>query len=209
MDRNFRKILIATGNKGKFTEISTLLKGINIDSVGIWEFDGLEEPEETGKTFSENSLIKAKYYAKKTGLVSLADDSGICIEDLDNKPGIYSARYAVNELNNKTDFPYAFQKISDELKEKNIAENSKPKAHFICNLTIFDPKDNFHIDFEGRVDGSLTFPPKGTSGFGYDPIFIKNGMSETFGEIDRFEKDTISHRGNAFEKMVKWLNSHL
>jgi len=208
MDRQFTKILIATGNKGKFTEISNLLAGINIQSVGTWDFDDLEEPEETGATFLENSLIKAQYYAKKTGLVSLADDSGICIEGLGNKPGIHSARYAVNS-DNKTDFPYAFKKIFIELEKQNIHPSSYPKAHFICNLTIFDPEDNFHINFEGRVDGSLIYPPKGSLGFGYDPIFIKNGMEKTFGEIERFEKDKISHRGNAFEKMVKWLDNHL
>lgn len=209
MDKNFTKILIATGNKGKFTEIAALLKEVNIQSISINNFDNLEEPEETGKTFAENSLIKAKYYAKQTGLVSLADDSGICIEDLGNKPGIYSARYAVNELTNKTDFPHTFKKIFDELNIKGIKNDSKPKAHFICNLTIFDPKDNSHIDFEGRIDGHLIYPPKGSSGFGYDPIFIKDGMNKTFGEIERFEKDKISHRGDAFEKLVKWLDNHL
>ena len=201
MNKKFTKILIATGNKGKFTEISNLLTEVNIHSTGIWDFEDLVEPEETGLTFSQNSLIKAKYYAKKTGLVALADDSGLCIQDLDNKPGIHSARFALNE-NGQTDFNYAFGKIFDGLEKKGIKSDSKPKAHFICNLTIFDPTDDFHIDFEGRVDGCLTYPPKGNMGFGYDPIFIKDGMNKTFGEIERFEKDKISHRGDAFKKMV-------
>lgn len=205
--KSFDKILIATGNKGKFTEIAALLKEINIESVGIWDFDGLYEPEETGTTFAQNSLIKAKYYAKQTGLVALADDSGICIDDLDGKPGIYSARYAINEATNQTDFPHTFKKIFDELESKGISKDSKPKAHFICNLTIFDPENDFFIDFEGRVDGHLIYPPKGELGFGYDPIFIKDGLTKTFGEIERFEKDKISHRGNAFKKLVTYLNN--
>lgn len=203
--KSFDKILIATGNKGKFVEIEALLKEVGIDSVGIWEFDSLQEPEENGTSFSENSLIKAKYYAQETGLVALADDSGLCIDDLDGKPGIHSARFAINEKTNQTDFNHAFIKIFDSLSDKGINATVKPKAHFICNLTLFDPKNGFNIDFEGRVDGYLVNPPQGTSGFGYDPIFIKNGMDKTFGEIDRFEKDKLSHRGDAFKKMMKWL----
>ncbi|MBL6664258.1 MAG: RdgB/HAM1 family non-canonical purine NTP pyrophosphatase [Rickettsiales bacterium] len=202
--KSFDKVLIATGNKGKFVEIEALLKNIGIKSVGIWEFDNLEEPDENGDSFAKNSLIKAKYYATKTGLVALADDSGICIDDLNGQPGIHSARFAVDVNTNKTDFDYAFRKIFNNLKARNVDLISRPKAHFICNLTIFDPKNDFHINFEGRVDGYLIYPPRGEMGFGYDPIFIKDGMEKTFGEIDRFEKDKISHRGDAFVKLVNY-----
>lgn len=198
------QILIATNNKGKFVEIEALLNQIHIKAIPTFQFN-IEEPEETGTTFAANSLLKAKYYADKTGLVALADDSGLCVEALNNEPGIYSARFAKN-AEGKNDFNFAFAKILTELKKIDAEKN--PRAHFICNLTIFDPKTNFEISFEGRVDGILTFPPIGNKGFGYDPIFIKDGMSQTFGEIDPELKDSISHRGEAFQKMVNWLQNH-
>ncbi len=198
------QILIATNNKGKFVEIESLLNQISIKAIPTFQFN-IEEPEETGTTFAANSLLKAKYYANKTGLVALADDSGLCVEALNNEPGIYSARFARN-AEGKNDFNFAFEKIFTELKKINAEKNSR--AHFICNLTIFDPKTNFEISFEGRVDGILNFPPLGNKGFGYDPIFIKDGMSQTFGEIDPELKDCISHRGEAFQKMVNWLQNH-
>ena len=193
------EILVATNNRGKFVEIEELLKSIEIKAVPTFDLN-IPEPEETGLTFAENSLLKAKYYAQKTNLFSLADDSGLCIEALNGAPGIYSARWAKNS-DGKNDFESAFKKIAAK-----ITENYR--AHFICNLTLFDPKTNFSISFEGRADGNLTFPPRGNKGFGYDPIFIKNGMNQTFGEIDPREKDLISHRGDAFQKLVTWLKNH-
>jgi XTP/dITP diphosphohydrolase len=195
---NLKKLLIATNNKGKFQEISSLLAPFKIEAVPTFQFN-LEEPEETGKTFAQNSLIKAKYYAKKTALISLADDSGLCVEAMNGEPGIHSARFALNEKGEK-DFDAAFENIS-----KNISKNSR--AFFVCNLTLFDPQTDFAISFEGRVDGNLSFPARGNKGFGYDPIFIKNGMEKTFGEIDADEKDKISHRGEAFLKFINWLKS--
>lgn len=195
---NLKKLLIATNNKGKFQEISSLLAPFKIEAVPTFQFN-LEEPEETGKTFAQNSLIKAKYYAKKTALISLADDSGLCVEAMNGEPGIHSARFALNEKGEK-DFDAAFENIS-----KNISKNSR--AFFVCNLTLFDPQTDFAISFEGRVDGNLIFPALGNKGFGYDPIFIKNGMEKTFGEIDADEKDKISHRGEAFLKFINWLKS--
>lgn len=197
-----KKLLIATNNKGKFTEISSLLNHINIESVPTFQFN-LAEPEETGATFAANSLLKAKYYALKTGLTALADDSGLCVAAMNGAPGIYSARFAKNS-EGKDDFDAAFAKIFTEI-EKSSPKNLR--AFFICNLSIFDPKTNFEISFEGRVDGNLTFPPRGHQGFGYDPIFTKDGLEKTFGEISPQEKDQISHRADAFEKMVKWLKN--
>ncbi|MES2961848.1 MAG: RdgB/HAM1 family non-canonical purine NTP pyrophosphatase [Pseudomonadota bacterium] len=193
------QLLIATNNKGKFFEIESLLNQINIKAVPTFQFN-IEEPEETGKTFAENSLLKARYYALKTGLTALADDSGLCVDAMNGEPGIYSARFAKNDRG-ENDFNFAFEKISAAIKNDNFA------AHFICNLAIFDPKTNFEISFEGRVDGKLTFPPRGNKGFGYDPIFIKNGMNQTFGEIDPKQKDQISHRADAFLKLVNWLKN--
>jgi len=194
------RILIATNNSGKFIEISNLLKQINIESAK----PPIEviEPEETATTFAENSLLKAKYYAKKTGLTSLADDSGLCIEALKGAPGVHSARFALDQ-NGVKNFPLAFEKIFQILQNNGVSP-SGCKAHFICNLTLFDPKSEFSISFEGRVDGKLIFPELGNKGFGYDPIFIKDGMTKTFGEISPDEKDAISHRAEAFAKFVHY-----
>jgi XTP/dITP diphosphohydrolase len=200
-----QKLLIATGNKGKFLEISSLLKPLGIEAIPAFDFD-IAEPEETGKTFAENSLLKAKYYGLKTGLMALSDDSGICVEALGGNPGIASARFAVDEKTGERNFPLAFEKIFFELSEIGIESDKRPKAYFICNLAIFNPEDNSSVNFEGRVDGRLIFPAVGKKGFGYDPIFIKNGMERSFGEIEADEKDRISHRANAFEKFVAWLD---
>jgi XTP/dITP diphosphohydrolase len=194
-----KQLLIATNNKGKFFEIESLLNQINIKAVPTFQFN-IEEPEETGKTFAENSLLKARYYGSRTGLMALADDSGLCVDAINGEPGIYSARFAKNDRG-ESDFNFAFEKISAAIKNNNYA------AHFICNLALFDPKTNFEISFEGRVDGNLTFPALGNKGFGYDPIFIKNGMTQTFGEIDPHQKDQISHRAAAFLKLVNWLKN--
>ncbi|MDX2083529.1 MAG: RdgB/HAM1 family non-canonical purine NTP pyrophosphatase [Rickettsiales bacterium] len=200
-----KEILIATNNEGKFVEIEALLKSINIKAVPAFKFN-ISEPEETGLTFQENSLLKAKYYAKATNLLALADDSGLCVEALNNQPGIYSARWALNQ-NGARDFDFAFTKIYQELQKKAVDFSQDLRAHFICNLTIFDPKSAFNISFEGRIDGKLKFPAVGNKGFGYDPIFIKDGMNKTFGEIAADEKDKISHRGVAFAKFLDWLKN--
>ncbi len=198
------EILIATNNKGKFSEIAALLSQINIKAIATFEFN-LEEPEETEKTFAGNALLKAKFYAQKTGLFSLADDSGLCVVDLNDEPGIHSARFAIDEKTGEKNFPLAFEKIFTQLKKIGIDATKKPRAYFVCSLALFDPKTNFKISFEGRIDGHLTFPALGNNGFGYDPIFIKDGMNQTFGEIDSKLKDQISHRAKAFEKMLEWL----
>lgn len=200
------ELLIATNNKGKFVEIEALLKQVNIKAISVFDLN-IDEPEETGKTFAENSLLKAKYYASKVGIAALADDSGLCVAALDNAPGIYSARFAKNEAG-ENDFPFAFKKIFSALDKKNLADESDLKAHFICNLSIFDPKSDFEISFEGIVNGKLT-TARGEKGFGYDPIFIKNGMEQSFGEIEPELKDKISHRADAFEKLVNWLKTDL
>ena len=200
------QILIASNNKGKFVEIEHLLNQINITSIPSFQFN-IEEPAETEDSFAKNSLLKAKYYAKKTNIFSLADDSGLCIESLNNQPGVHSARFALDEKTGEKNFPLAFKKIFNELEKNNIDPNSRPAAYFICNITLFDPKTDFSISFEGRVDGVITFPARGDKGFGYDAIFIKNGMDKTFAEIDPQLKDQISHRADAFNKLVNWLKN--
>lgn len=198
------KLLIATNNKGKFSEIETLLHQVNIQAITTFDLN-ITEPEETGDSFLANSLLKAKYYASKTGLTALADDSGLCIEALDGKPGIHSARFAKNDQG-KNDFNMAFEKIFTQLSNSSV-DPENYAAYFICNLTIFDPATDFTISFEGRADGKLISPSRGDKGFGYDPIFIKNGMNQTFGEIDPELKDQISHRADAFKKLTNWISS--
>lgn len=195
---DYSRILIASGNAGKVKEISALLTPLGIEPISASQFN-LTEPEETGHTFAQNSLIKAKFYGEKTKIIALADDSGLCVDAMNGAPGINSARFAVNEKGKK-DFMTAFGKIADATKKNN-------RAHFICNLTLFDHQKNMSISFEGRVDGSIVFPPRGDKGFGYDPIFIKDGMKNTFGEIDPDKKEQISHRGEAFKKFIDWMRS--
>jgi XTP/dITP diphosphohydrolase len=198
-----KEILIASGNKGKLVEIAELLGAVGIKAISAADFN-LEEPEETGATFAENSLIKAKYYGDKTAMISLADDSGLCIDALDGEPGIHSARWAINE-NGEKDFALAFKKIEQELINKNTNFTKPVAAYFICNLTLYNPQTKQSQSFEGRVDGTLAFPARGNKGFGYDPIFIADGFEQTFGEILPQQKDQISHRSKAFQA----LSAHL
>jgi len=201
-----KKILIATNNNGKFLEIAKLLERLEIEAVPASSLN-LIEPEESAETFAENAFIKAKFYGDNAKILALADDSGLCIEDLENAPGVHSARYAIDKNGNKN-FTLAFTKIFAELRKKNIFSEQKPSAFFICNLCLYNPKNNFRINFEGRVDGYLTYPPLGNQGFGYDPIFIKNGMNKTFGEINADFKHQISHRAVAFLQLENWLKKN-
>ncbi|MFT6333124.1 MAG: XTP/dITP diphosphohydrolase [Lentimonas sp.] len=199
------QILIASGNKGKIYEISQLLKEVNIKAISAAEFN-IQEPEENGKSFEENSQIKAKYYAQETGLTSLADDSGLCVDLLDGQPGIYSADWAIDEKTKTRRFDLAFERIKQKLIEKGVdIEKQTINAHFICNLSLFNPKNNQISSFEGRVDGKIILPAKGEKGFGYDPIFIANSMDKTFGEVFPEEKDAISHRTQAFLQLKSFL----
>lgn len=202
------KILIATNNRGKFNEISSLLASFDIEAIFAGNYiDNLKivEPEETANSFAENSLIKAKYYAKMLNLKAIADDSGFCIELLDGLPGVHSARFAIDDCGVKN-FPQAFNKIAEMLENKGINPyRDKIKAYFICNLSLFNPFDETSISFEGRVDGFLSLPSRGSNGFGYDPIFIKQDMQQTFAEIEHNLKESISHRALAFKQLSKFL----
>lgn len=203
MNKKYQRLLIASNNQGKISEITSLLSKINIEAISPLNFN-IKEPEENGKDFSQNAFIKAKYYAQKTNLVALADDSGLCIEALNNQPGIHSARFAIDD-NGQKNFPLAFEKIFHQLKEQGINSSDKAKAFFICALCLFDPKTNFSKNFIGQLDGNISFQALGSNGFGYDPIFIKTGMTQTFGEISAKQKEQISHRQLAFTKFKAWL----
>ena len=188
-----KKLVIASHNKGKILEIADLLAPLNIEILSAYDF-GLKEPEENGTTFEENALIKSTFVTKKTGLPSISDDSGICFNDLNGEPGIYSARWA--GLNN--DFNLAMSKINDAIKEKKCPNY---QCHFICSLSISWP-DEYNITVSGRVNGKFTWPPKGVKGFGYGPIFQPLGYDITFAEMDPSFKHKISHRAIAFNKLI-------
>ncbi|MDA7574642.1 RdgB/HAM1 family non-canonical purine NTP pyrophosphatase [Candidatus Pelagibacter sp.] len=193
------KLLIGTNNKGKYKEIKDLLpKSIKTHSTSEFK---LKSPREDGKTFIENSIIKSKYFSKKTKLICLADDSGIEIDILDKSPGIYSARWG----GKKGDFKKAINRVYRELskKDKNWKQK-KVKARFVCSLSIF------HLDKKiasvlGKVEGHISPKPKGKSGFGYDPIFIPKNRRKTFGEMSSLQKYKIDHRFDAFKKIRKFL----
>lgn len=200
MARSFthKKLLIASGNEGKVNEISRLLERFNVEVLSAAEFD-LPEPEETGSTFVENAVLKAKYYSKKTNLPALADDSGLCVEVLKGAPGVFSARWA----GENKDFVAAMNRVRDEVRLLQSTDNNtfNNNAKFMCTLALHWPDEHTET-FEGVVEGTLTFPPRGSAGFGYDPIFIPKGYNQTFAEISADEKQKISHRANAFAKLV-------
>ncbi len=193
------KLLIGTNNKGKLREIKSLLpKSIKIHSTS--EFN-LKSPVENGKTFKENSLIKSKYFSKKTGLICLADDSGLEIDFLDKSPGIYSARWGGKQ----GDFRKAIKRVYRELnkKDKNW-KTRKIKARFICALSI-SYKSKKIICVLGKVEGQISHKPMGKKGFGYDPIFIPLKKNKTFGQMKPSEKYKMDHRYQAFKKIKKFL----
>ena len=193
------KLLIGTNNKGKLREIKSLLpKNIKIHSTSEFK---LKSPQEIGKTFKENSLIKSKYFSKKTGLFCLADDSGLEIDLLDKSPGIYSARWAGRH----GDFNKAIKKVYRELNKKNKNwKKKKIKARFICALSISYLNKKIAC-VVGKVDGSISHKPKGKNGFGYDPIFIPQRSKKTFGEMRPSKKYKLDHRFKAFVKIKKFL----
>lgn len=191
------KLVIATHNPGKLREIRALLLPLGIECVGAEELD-LPEPEETGVTFVDNAELKARQAADLSGLPALADDSGLAVDALQGSPGIYSARWA-EDGDGARDFGRAMDKVWRAVEA--TGPDAGHDAHFVCVLSLAWP-DGAVDSFEGRCDGRLVWPPRGDRGFGYDPMFIKRGMRETFGEIDPDEKHRISHRADAFAKLV-------
>ena len=191
------RLVIATHNPGKLLEIHALLAPLGIECVGAAAMD-LPEPEETGVTFVDNAELKARQAADLSGLPALADDSGLCVDALQGRPGIHSARWA-EDADGKRNFNFAMKRVWREV-EAAGAEAGRA-AHFVCVLSLAWPDGQIE-SFEGRVDGALVWPPRGDRGFGYDAIFVKAGMSDTFGEIDPDEKHRISHRADAFAKLM-------
>ena len=199
LKKKISKILIGTNNKGKLREIKDLLpKSISIYSTTDFN---LKSPIENGNSFKENSLIKSKYFSKKTGLYCIADDSGLEIDCLNKKPGIFSARWA----GTKGDFKKAIKKVFRELnkKDKNW-KKKKIKARFVCALSICY-LDKIIASVIGKIEGSISTEAEGINGFGYDPIFIPDTKKKTFGEMKLSSKYKIDHRSIAFKKIKKFL----
>lgn len=190
--KNGETLVIASHNRGKVREIGALLFPFGIKAISAADLS-LPEPEETGDSFAANAHLKASLAAKQSGFAALADDSGLAVDALGGAPGIYSARWA----GEKKDFAAAMERIHRE-----IGDNSNRHARFACALCLAWP-DGEAENFEGVVEGSLVWPPRGTNGFGYDPLFVPEGDHRTFGEMEPLEKDAISHRARAFSALVK------
>ena len=199
LNKKITKILIGSNNRGKLKEIRNLLpKYIKIYSASDFK---IKSPKENGKTFLENSLIKSRYFSKKTKLICIADDSGLEIDLLNKRPGIYSARWG----GIKSNFNIAIQRVYRELDKKDKKwKEKKIKARFICALSIsyLNKKITSVI---GKIEGSISHKPKGKKGFGYDPIFIPEKRKKTFGQMKPSEKYKIDHRYKAFKKIKKFL----
>ena len=185
------RIVAATHNSGKVPEIAALLDG-NYEIVTAGQLN-LPEPDETETTFAGNAMLKAHHASQLSGEVCLADDSGLSIAALDGAPGIFSARWA----GPGKDFSLAMRKVEERLEEVGATDRS---AWFTSALAVAWP-DGPCVVVEGRIDGTLTFPPRGTRGFGYDPVFIPDGFDQTFGELEPAAKDAMSHRARAFAKL--------
>lgn len=194
MGNNKMKIVFATGNMHKLKEINDIAKGSNIEF--ILPPDGFD-PVETGKTFEENSLIKAREAAKLSKNISLADDSGLCVEALNGEPGIYSARYAETP-----------QARIDKLLN-NLADEGNRKAKFVCAMTLVDEFGNILDSEIGECHGQISLTQSGTNGFGYDPVFLVDGYDITMAEMSEEQKNTISHRSNSLRKILEFIKSNM
>src|SRR5215475_5308030 len=219
-------LLIATSNKGKVAEIASLLEGLDCRAIGLEDLPRIPPPvEETGTTFVENALLKADYYHAATGLLTLADDSGLEVDALESRPGVYSARYGGEGLSSA-------QQIALLLEEMKDAPEEKRTARFVCVVALVgaagETSDNreslWHLDgalvdspvrpqirqtFEGRCEGRIAHAPRGAGGFGYDPIFIDAELGRTFAELSPEEKSSRSHRGKALRATIEYLKSIL
>lgn len=191
------KILIATRNQGKIREIQDLVGGLAIAFLSLSDMGNLPDVVEDGETFEENALKKARLISTWTGLATLADDSGLCIDALDGRPGVHSARYAGSHSSDE-------EKWGKILAEMKGVPNEKRTAHFVCVLALVDPSGQEDL-FKGTCQGLITTEPRGKGGFGYDPIFYFEEAGLTFGEMDRRSKNLVSHRGHALGHFAAYL----
>ena len=196
MRHPINRLVVASHNEGKVREIRDLLAPYGVRTFSAAELD-LPEPEETGLTFAANAELKARAAADAANMIALSDDSGLAIDALDGAPGIYAARWAEMPEGGRN-FNFAMARVYEEMKKAGGPKT----ARFICALSLAFPHHDIHT-YEGKVEGEIVWPPRGTKGFGYDPIFKAIGDSQTFAEIDPAEKHAKSHRADAFEKFIK------
>ena len=191
-------LLVATTNTGKLREIAAILDGLPIPLRTLRDCPAIAEPDETGLTFGENARLKALYYAEATGLLSVADDSGLEIEALDNAPGVHSARWQ------GSDYAIKFRRIQDLLHERGVSQSP---ARFVCHVALARAGE-IVFESEGIVRGETTAEPRGANGFGYDPIFFYPPLGRTLAELNLAEKAAVSHRGQAFAALRDYLAAH-
>ncbi len=189
-------LLIATTNRGKLKEITSILAGIPVRLITLNDLAPIVEPEETGTTFAENARLKARYYSTATGMVSVADDSGLEIAALDNAPGVHSARW------HGSDYPAKFRKIQELLRERGVPGSA---ARFVCSIAVARG-ETVLFEAAGTVEGQIVAEPRGTNGFGYDPIFFYPPLGRTLAELDQIDKSAVSHRGKAFAALRGFLS---
>jgi XTP/dITP diphosphohydrolase len=185
---SMRELLIATTNPGKLKEIADILAGVPVRLLTLNDCDPVAEPEETGATFADNARLKARYYSEATGFMSVADDSGLEIAALDNAPGVHSARW------HGFDYAEKFRKIQELFRERGVTGSA---ARFVCHLAVAHG-NRIVFEAEGTIEGEIVAEPRGTNGFGYDPIFFYAPFGRTLAELDHAQKSTVSHRGKAF-----------
>ncbi len=194
-----KELLVATRNKGKIKELKTLIpRGKNLRLRPLADFQSIPDVEETGNTFEENASLKATSYSTQTGLWSLADDSGLEVASLGNKPGIYSARYAGEDASDEENF---FKLLED----LNAIKNPDRSAQFVCVICIADKNGRIRHKARGICKGTIALNPSGTNGFGYDPVFVPKGFHQSFGELSGKIKRDISHRAIAMKKIIEYL----
>jgi XTP/dITP diphosphohydrolase len=196
-----QQLLVATNNAGKVRELSQLLLDFPMRLRLLDEFSDIDEAEETGETFAENATIKALYYSARSGLLTLSDDSGLVVDALGGAPGVRSARYAGREAT------YA-ERMSKLLGELDATGDPERRARFVCVIALADPSAGTLHTFEGTCEGRIARAPRGTGGFGYDPLFIPDGYDRTFGELPAEAKQSLSHRARALQQAVRHLREY-
>jgi XTP/dITP diphosphohydrolase len=196
----YTELLVATNNAGKVRELSHLLAGAPLRLRLLSEFEGVEEAEETGTTFAENAVLKALHYSAHAGLLTLSDDSGLAVDALGGAPGVYSARYAGR------DATYA-ERMAKLLDVIEATGDDERRARFVCIIAVADPSAGTVETFEGVCEGRIARAPRGTGGFGYDPLFIPDGHDRTFGELPEHVKHSLSHRARALARAVRHLRT--
>jgi XTP/dITP diphosphohydrolase len=196
------KIIIATKNNGKIKELAGILADLPIDLLSLNDFENISEPEETGATFVENAVLKAREYARQTGHWTIADDSGLEVAALNDAPGIFSARYAGTNATGE-------QRNEKLLRELARSQSENRNARFVCAMAVADEKGEIGFVAEGVCRGTIVSEPRGANGFGYDPVFAPEGFSETFGELSDEVKRKISHRALASKKIIAYLRDFI